>query len=67
LFYSYYLYQNAFMWFKMGYGCALAWVLFVIILIFTMIIFRSSSVWVYYETEMTSVKKKNKKKLSKQV
>ena len=62
LFYSYYLYQNAFRWFKMGYGCALAWVLFVIILLFTMIIFRSSSMWVYYETEMMPAKKKSRKK-----
>lgn len=57
LFYSYYLYQNAFQWFKMGYGCALAWLLFVIILIFTMIIFKSSSMWVYYETEINKKKK----------
>jgi multiple sugar transport system permease protein len=53
LFYAYYLYQNAFMWFKMGYGSALAWVLFVIILLFTALVFRSSALWVYYETEQT--------------
>lgn len=62
LFYAYYLYQNAFMWFKMGYGCALAWVLFVIIMIFTMLVFRSSNLWVYYETEMMASKKKRKPK-----
>lgn len=62
LFYAYYLYQNAFMWFKMGYGCALAWVLFIIIMIFTMLVFRSSDMWVYYETEMASSKKPKKKK-----
>lgn len=58
LFYSYYLYENAFMWFKMGYGSALAWLLFVIIMFFTLLVFRSSSVWVYYETEMTSKRRK---------
>ena len=61
LFYAYYLYQNAFMWFKMGYGCALAWVLFVIIMIFTLLVFRSSDMWVYYENEMMPAKKKRKK------
>jgi len=49
LFYSFYLYRKAFEQFQIGYGSALAWVLFVIILIFTLIVFRSSSFWVYYE------------------
>ena len=49
LFYVLYLYQQAFQWFNMGYASALAWVLFVIILFFTFIIFRTSSRWVYYE------------------
>lgn len=49
LFYVLYLYQQAFEWFNLGYASALAWVLFVIILIFTFIILRSSSKWVYYE------------------
>jgi len=35
----------------MGYGAALAWVMFVIILGLTLLIFRSSSAWVYYESE----------------
>ena len=58
LFYSYYLYENAFMWFKMGYASALAWLLFTIILIFTLLVFRSSSMWVYYETEMSGNRRK---------
>jgi multiple sugar transport system permease protein len=62
LFYTYYLYQNAFMWFKMGYGSALAWVLFVIILIFTALVFRSSAVWVYYETEQNGGTKRRVRK-----
>lgn len=51
LFYVYYLYSNAFNYFKMGYGSALAWILFVIIMVLTLIIFRTSRSWVYYETE----------------
>lgn len=49
LFYSFYLYRKAFEQFQVGYGSALAWILFVIILFFTALVFRSSSMWVYYE------------------
>jgi len=49
LFYSFYLYRKAFEQFQVGYGSALAWILFVIILFFTAIVFRTSSFWVYYE------------------
>lgn len=52
LFYVLYLYRNAFEYSKMGYACALAWVFFVIILALTALIFRSSSVWVYYQGEL---------------
>lgn len=52
LFYNLHLYNNAFRYFKMGYAAALAWVLFVIILLFTLLIFRSSSAWVYYEGQL---------------
>lgn len=62
LFYAYYLYQNAFMWFKMGYGSALAWVLFVIILVFTALVFRSSALWVYYENELVGGRKQRGRK-----
>jgi multiple sugar transport system permease protein len=50
LFYILYLYQNAFQYLKMGYAAALALILFAIILIFTLLIFRSSAAWVYYES-----------------
>lgn len=50
LFYLLYLYRNAFNWFEMGYASALAWVLFLIILFFTLILLRTSSLWVYYES-----------------
>ncbi len=49
LFYNLFLYQNAFRYYKMGYASALAWVLFLIILILTLLIFKSSPYWVYYE------------------
>ncbi|MBN2246297.1 MAG: sugar ABC transporter permease [Candidatus Aminicenantes bacterium] len=43
------IYDEGFRFFKMGYASSLSWVLFVIILAFTSMIFRSSSSWVYYE------------------
>ena len=49
LFYNLYLYQNAFQFNSMGYASAMAWVLFIIILIITLLVFRSSLSWVYYE------------------
>lgn len=47
-FFSIYLYRNAFEYFKMGYASALSWVLFLIIVTFTALTFRSSERWVYY-------------------
>ena len=52
LFYVLYLYQNAFQFFRMGYAAALAWILFIIIFAFTVLVFRSSAGWVYYEGEV---------------
>jgi multiple sugar transport system permease protein len=52
LFYNIYLYQNAFEFNRMGYASAMAWVLFVIVLILTLLVFRSSQLWVYYEGEL---------------
>jgi len=49
LFYVFYLYQDAFKFFKMGYASALAWILFIIILIFTLIQFKVFGKKVYYE------------------
>ncbi len=47
-----YLYKKAFGELQMGYASAMAWVLFAIILIFTLLVIRSSSLWVFYETEV---------------
>ena len=49
LFYNIYLFRQAFEFLKMGYASAMAWILFVIILILTAIQIRFSSRWVYYE------------------
>jgi len=49
LFYLLYLYKNAFSWFEMGYASALAWVLFLVIIICTTLLLRTSARWVYYE------------------
>ena len=46
-----YLFDTAFRYFKMGYASAMAWVLFLIVLVLTALVFRSSSLWVYYESE----------------
>ena len=42
---------GAFQAFEMGYGSAMAWFMLLIIAFFTALIFRSSSAWVYYESE----------------
>jgi multiple sugar transport system permease protein len=49
LFYVLYLYRVAFQYSQMGYASAMAWVLFLIILVLTLLVFRSSDRWVYYE------------------
>ena len=49
LFYTLYLYQEAFANFRMGYAAALAWVLLVIIGLFTAASFLSSRYWVHYD------------------
>lgn len=51
LFYAVYLYERGFSYFEMGYASALAWILLLIIALFTFIIFKTSSSWVYYENE----------------
>ena len=48
LFYVLYLFNNAFRYFKMGYASAMALILFIIILFFTMIVVFTSGRWVYY-------------------
>ena len=45
----YYIYKNAFEWFKMGYASTIAWVLFMIIFAVTMLEWRLQGRWVHYE------------------
>jgi multiple sugar transport system permease protein len=51
LFYVYYLYRTAFTLLRMGYASSLAWVLFLLIVLLSILVFRSSRHWVYYESE----------------
>lgn len=51
LFYVFLLWREGFRNVRMGYASALAWVLFIIILFFTILTFKSSNSWVYYEGE----------------
>ena len=51
LVYALYLYQRAFKYYQMGYGSAMAWVLVLIIGVFSALLFRSSGNWVYYEAK----------------
>jgi len=48
LFLVLYIYRQAFQFFHMGYASALAWVLFIITMIFTILLFRSQRFWVFY-------------------
>lgn len=50
LFYVLYLYWNAFSFLRMGYASAMAWILFVIMMVFTLAQFAAARRWVYYET-----------------
>jgi multiple sugar transport system permease protein len=51
MFYNLYLYKTFFVFQNMSYGSALAWVLFIIILVVTLILFKTAKYWVYYSGE----------------
>ena len=51
LYYGVHLYNRAFTYYEMGYCSAMAWFMLLVIAAFTALIFRSSSAWVYYESE----------------
>lgn len=61
LFYALYLYRTGFKELNFGYASALAWVLFLVILALTLLIFRSSRFWVYYESDLLSADEGGKK------
>jgi multiple sugar transport system permease protein len=45
----YYLFQNGFQWFNMGYAAAIAYILFIMILVVTFVQFLVQRYWVHYE------------------
>ena len=47
-FYALHIYTTAFQHFDLGYACALAWLLFIVLLFFTFFQIRLSEKWVYY-------------------
>lgn len=49
--YVLYLYNNAFSYLKMGQASAMAWLLFVFSLLLTVLVFKSTPMWVHYESE----------------
>jgi len=50
-FYMLHIYNKAWVSLRMGYASALAWILTIIIMAFTLLIFKSSPLWVHYEAE----------------
>lgn len=61
LFYVLYLYNNAFRYFRMGYASALAWIFFIILFALTLLVFKSSSLWVFYESNVKGEAKRGKR------
>ncbi len=54
LFWVVYIYNQGFFYFRMGYASAIAWLLFIVLVILTLIQFRLAGRWVYYEDEATN-------------
>lgn len=52
LFYVFYMYREAFKYGNLGVASALGWILFLIILLLTLVVFKSSAMWVFYEGEV---------------
>ncbi|MEF2245447.1 carbohydrate ABC transporter permease [Paenibacillus sp. IITD108] len=50
LLYVLYMYQRGFVYFEMGYASAMAWIMLIIIAIFSALVFKSSAHWVHYES-----------------
>ena len=50
--YVLWLFNLAFQQFNMGFACALAWVYLLIMVAFTLLVFKSSPAWVYYESDI---------------
>ncbi len=50
-FYVLHLFKHAFQYYNMGYASALAWILFIVVLVLTIILFKTANYWVYSEEE----------------
>ncbi|MBE3035525.1 MAG: sugar ABC transporter permease [Candidatus Atribacteria bacterium] len=50
-FYMVYFYKQSFTFFNMGYGATLAWLMFIVALILTIVLFSTAKYWVYYAAE----------------
>ncbi|SDN13455.1 multiple sugar transport system permease protein [Psychrobacillus sp. OK028] len=61
-FYGLYVYNNAFKHHQLGYASANAWFMFIVVLLLTMVIFKTSSTWVFYENEVKKEGKKGRRK-----
>ena len=48
MFYNLYLYKTAFAFLDMGYGATLAWMMFIVVLLLTVLLFKTQNRWVYY-------------------
>jgi multiple sugar transport system permease protein len=48
---SFFLYRNAFQFLKMGYASAIGWVMFLIVLALTLVVFRTRRRWVHHESD----------------
>ena len=57
-----YIWQQAFQQQKMGYASALSWILLLLTLILTLLVFRSQSAWVFYEGEVQQEKKRTQRR-----
>ena len=51
-----YIYDTAFKYQDMGYAAAMSWLMLVLIIVLTVVIFKFSSMWVFYETEVKGEK-----------
>lgn len=52
LFYVYYIYREAFQYGNISMASALGWILFLIVLVLTLLVFKTSALWVFYEGEV---------------
>ena len=50
-FYMVYFFKQSFTFFNMGYGATLAWLMFIVAIILTIILFSTAKYWVYYAAE----------------